>query len=123
VIGVQTTSVVRKHRAIDGRFKRAAQLVQLGFCVEQKSHYRLGIEFIRAEAKHKNGALGSDWLKLAYAVLREPGKSMCKRSTRLCPPCPLDATYANFGCELVRALRPLLFKRGIGIDRGESIVQ
>jgi endonuclease-3 len=68
-------------------------LVRLGFCAEGKSYaqtYKGAIAALTAE-----GANDAEWLKRAYLVLREHGKSLCKRSAPLCEPCPLDAVCAH----------------------------
>ena len=68
-------------------------LVRLGVCAEGKSYaqtYKGAIAVLTAE-----GANDAEWLKRAYMVLREHGKSLCKRSTPLCEPCPLDAICAH----------------------------
>jgi len=68
-------------------------LVRLGFCTEGKSYaqtYKGAIAALAAE-----GANDAEWLKRAYLLLREHGKSLCKRSTPLCEPCPLDAICAH----------------------------
>jgi len=68
-------------------------LVRLGFCAEGKSYaqtYKGAIAALTAE-----GSSDAEWLKRAYLVLREHGKSLCKRSAPLCEPCPLDAVCAH----------------------------
>ena len=41
------------------------------------------------------GAPDTDWLKRAYHILREHGKTLCKRSAPICEPCPLDRLCAH----------------------------
>jgi len=68
-------------------------LVRLGVCAEGKSYgqtYKGAIEAFSAE-----GAADAEWLKRAYLLLREHGKSLCKRSAPLCEPCPLDPVCAH----------------------------
>jgi len=68
-------------------------LVRLGFCTEGKSYaqtYKGAITALTAE-----GLDDAEWLKRVYMVLREHGKSLCKRSQPLCEPCPLDAVCAH----------------------------
>lgn len=64
-------------------------LVRLGFCAEGKSYaqtYKGAIAALAGE-----GLADAEWLKRAYLVLRDHGKSLCKRSAPLCEPCPVDA--------------------------------
>jgi endonuclease III len=68
-------------------------MVRLGFCAEGKSYaqtYKGAITALTAE-----GSNDAEWLKRAYLLLREHGKSLCKRSAPLCEPCPLDAVCAH----------------------------
>lgn len=67
-------------------------LVRLGFCEERKSYSQT---YKGAVAALGEGAPGADWLKRAYHVLREHGKTLCKRSAPICEPCPLDAACAH----------------------------
>jgi endonuclease III len=68
-------------------------LVRLGFCAEGKSYaqtYRNA-----TAALIREGSADAEWLKRAWLVLREHGKSLCKRSSPHCEPCPLDAVCAH----------------------------
>jgi endonuclease III len=59
-------------------------LVRLGFCAEAKSY---GQTYRNATAALvKEGSADAEWLKRAYVVLREHGKSLCKRSSPHCAP-------------------------------------
>lgn len=63
-------------------------LVRLGYCAEEKSYaatYKGGVAALK-----NHGESEAKWLRRAYIVLREHGKALCKRSTPLCEPCPLD---------------------------------
>lgn len=68
-------------------------LVRLGYCEERKSYAQTykGAVAALAEAGGEDG----EWLKRAYTVLREHGKALCKRSTPICEPCPLDRVCAH----------------------------
>jgi endonuclease-3 len=77
--------------ALDSNGLRA--LIRLGFCEELKSYsqtYKAGVA-----ALGEVGAQDADWLKRAYHVLREHGKTLCKRSAPICEPCPLDRVCAH----------------------------
>ncbi len=68
-------------------------LARLGFCKEQASYdrsYRAGIEVLV-----DGGRAERDWLFDAHQLLRELGKSTCRRSAPICQACPLDATCAH----------------------------
>jgi endonuclease-3 len=68
-------------------------LVRLGFCDEGKSYaqtYKSAVAVLN-EAGRGDGA----WLKRAYLVLREHGKTLCKRAAPICEPCPLDKACAH----------------------------
>jgi len=68
-------------------------MVRLGFCGEGKSYaqtYKNAIAVLMNE-----GSADAEWLKRAYGVLREHGKSLCKRSAPICEPCPLDPMCAH----------------------------
>jgi len=67
-------------------------LVRLGFCEERKSYSQT---YKVAVAALGEGAPDADWLKRAYHVLREHGKTLCKRSAPICEPCPLDRVCAH----------------------------
>ena len=65
-------------------------LARLGVVDPQGSYaasYRAGIEALEA-----GGRGDRDWLVEAYLVLREHGRSLCKRAAPLCWTCPLDGT-------------------------------
>jgi endonuclease III len=62
-------------------------LVRLGFCEERKSYSQT---YKAAVAALAEGASDAGWLKRAYHILREHGKTLCKRSAPICEPCPLD---------------------------------
>jgi endonuclease III len=67
--------------------------VRLGFCEERKSYaqtYKLGVEALRREGRED-----AEWLKRAYAILREHGRTLCKRAAPNCLPCPLDKVCAH----------------------------
>lgn len=64
-------------------------MVRLGACAEQKNYARTYKDAVAA--LNQAGAGNVKWLKLAYVVLREHGKALCKRSAPICEPCPLDA--------------------------------
>jgi len=68
-------------------------LVRLGFCEQGKSYaqsYKSAIAALNDAAKDD-----AEWLKRAYAVLREHGKALCKRAAPICEPCVLDKTCAH----------------------------
>jgi endonuclease-3 len=68
-------------------------LVRLGFCAERKSYAPTYKGAVAALGEAGNG--DAEWLKRAYLVLREHGKTLCKRSAPVCEPCPLDALCAH----------------------------
>jgi endonuclease-3 len=77
--------------SVDSNGLRA--LVRLGFCAERKSYaqtYKTA-----AEALREAGSDDSEWLQCAYLVLREHGKTLCRRSAPICAPCPLDRACAH----------------------------
>ena len=76
--------------SVDSNGLRA--LVRLGFCEERKSYSQT---YKAAVAALGEGAPGADWLKRAYHVLREHGKTLCKRSAPICEPCPLNRVCAH----------------------------
>ena len=64
-------------------------LARLGFFREQASYdrsYRAGIEVLAVGGKPDR-----DWLVDAHLLLREHGKTTCKRGVPICTACPLDA--------------------------------
>jgi endonuclease-3 len=68
-------------------------LVRLGFCAEEKSYaqtYKSAVAVLGQTGKG-DGA----WLALAYGLLREHGKALCKRAAPICEPCPLDRVCAH----------------------------
>jgi endonuclease-3 len=68
-------------------------LARLGFFKEQASYdrsYRSAIEVLV-----DGGRADRDWLVDAYQLLRELGKSTCRRSEPICQACPLDSTCAH----------------------------
>jgi endonuclease III len=77
--------------ALDSNGLRA--MVRMGFCVEEKSYgqtYKAAIAVLT-----RDGRPGARWLKRAYVVLREHGKTLCKRTAPICEPCPLDRACAH----------------------------
>jgi endonuclease III len=63
-------------------------LVRLGLCQEGRSYdqsYKAGIAALKAQ-----GPSDLDGLTRAYLVLREHGKTLCRRNTPECAPCPLS---------------------------------
>jgi endonuclease-3 len=63
-------------------------LVRLGFIEEAKNYsqtYKAAVSALSA------ASTDFEWLMRAHIVLREHGKALCKRSTPICEPCPLDA--------------------------------
>jgi endonuclease III len=77
--------------ALDSNGVRA--LVRMGFCAEEKSYAQTCRAAIAVLAK--DGKPDAAWLKRAYAILREHGKALCKRSAPICEPCPLDRQCAH----------------------------
>jgi endonuclease-3 len=68
-------------------------LARLGFFAEESSYaasYRAGIDVLRAE-----GLVSRDQLMDAYMLLREHGRTLCKRSEPICMACPLDLNCAH----------------------------
>jgi endonuclease III len=76
--------------SIDSNGLRA--LVRLGFVTEAKSYAQT---YKAATAALLAASPDPEWLKRAYGVLREHGKTLCKRSAPICEPCPLDAVCAH----------------------------
>jgi len=63
-------------------------LARLGLIMEGKSYdqtYKAGIAVLKA-----HGPSDVDGLQRAYLALREHGKTLCRRSTPECAPCPLS---------------------------------
>jgi endonuclease III len=63
-------------------------LVRLGLCQEGRSYdqsYRAGITVLKAQ-----GPSDFDGLRRAWLALREHGKTLCRRNTPVCAPCPLS---------------------------------
>jgi endonuclease-3 len=77
--------------ALDSNGLRA--MVRMGFCAEEKSYaqtYKAAITVLA-----KDGETDAAWLKRAYVILREHGKTLCKRAAPICEPCPLDRQCAH----------------------------
>jgi endonuclease-3 len=77
--------------SVDSNGLRA--LVRLGFCAEGKSYaqtYKAA-----AAALQEAGSGDAEWLRRTYLVLREHGKTLCKRAAPICTPCPLDKACAH----------------------------
>jgi endonuclease III len=63
-------------------------LARLGFCKDQGSYtasYRAAIEVLAGQ-----GRPDGPWLTDAYLLLREHGKTLCKRGAPICLACPLE---------------------------------
>lgn len=74
-------------------------LARLGFFAEQASYdrsYRAAIAVLAA-----GGEPTRDWLFDAHVLLRELGRTVCRRGEPICAACPLDAICAHVA---VRAL-------------------
>jgi endonuclease-3 len=68
-------------------------LARLGFLREQASYdrsYRAAMEVLAA-----GGRPDRDWLVDAHVLLRELGKTTCKRGEPICAACPVDAICAH----------------------------
>jgi endonuclease III len=68
-------------------------LARLGLIAASDNYaafYRAGVELLRRE-----GAPERDWLVMAYGVLRDHGRTLCRRGGPNCLPCPLDAACAH----------------------------
>ncbi len=68
-------------------------LARLGFLKEQSSHnrsYRAGIEVLV-----EGGRPDQEWLFDAHVLLRELGKTTCRRGEPLCAACPVDPICAH----------------------------
>ena len=68
-------------------------LARLGFFKEQPSYdrsYKAAIE-----VPVSSGQADRDWLVDAHLLLRELGKTTCKRGEPICTACPLDAICPN----------------------------
>ncbi len=66
-------------------------LARLGFIAEEPSYarmYRAGVAVIRSEGMARSKAA------TAFALLREHGRELCKRSLPLCAACPLQKKCA-----------------------------
>jgi endonuclease III len=77
--------------SVDSNGLRA--LVRLGYCEERKSYAQTYKSATAALAEA--GLSDIEWLKRAYTMLREHGKTLCKRSAPICEPCPLDHACAH----------------------------
>jgi len=76
--------------SVDSNGMRA--LVRMGFVAEARNYaqtYKAAVSALAAASG--DGA----WLRRAHGVLREHGKTLCKRSAPVCEPCPLDAVCAH----------------------------
>ncbi|MGD0189367.1 MAG: hypothetical protein ABSD74_01365 [Rhizomicrobium sp.] len=68
-------------------------MARLGFIAEEKSY---GRTYKSAVAElERAGRAEAAWLKRAYVVMREHGKTLCKRAAPICEPCPLDRACAH----------------------------
>jgi endonuclease-3 len=68
-------------------------LARLGFFAEQASYdrsYKAAIEVLATGGKPDR-----DWLVDAYRLLRELGKTTCRRGEPICAACPVDAICAH----------------------------
>jgi len=68
-------------------------LCRLGLVAEQRSYaatWRAAVGTLTSQ-----GITCRDDLIVAYVVLREHGKALCKRGGPICAPCPLDAVCAH----------------------------
>jgi endonuclease-3 len=68
-------------------------LVRMGFCAEEKSYgqsYKAAVAILA-----KDGKSDAAWLKRTWLILREHGKTLCKRTAPICEPCPLDRVCAH----------------------------
>jgi endonuclease-3 len=62
-------------------------LIRLGYCEQHKSYaqtYKSGTALLASRSND------GEWLKSAYILLREHGRTLCKRAAPICEPCPLD---------------------------------
>jgi endonuclease III len=68
-------------------------MVRMGFCLERPSY---GVTYRDAVAVlARQGEPGREWLMRAYQLLREHGRTLCKRNRPECLACPLDAACAH----------------------------
>ncbi|HEY2447001.1 MAG TPA: hypothetical protein VGI20_14795 [Rhizomicrobium sp.] len=68
-------------------------LLRLGLVAQGKSYaaaYRAAIDLVEQTCPHE-----SDWLISAYMLLRDHGRTLCKRTAPLCMACPLDGMCAH----------------------------
>jgi endonuclease-3 len=68
-------------------------LARLGLIEASENYaafYRSGVELLR-----RDGRAERDWLVAAYGLLREHGRSLCRRSEPSCLACPLDGACAH----------------------------
>jgi adenine-specific DNA glycosylase len=77
--------------ALDSNGLRA--LARLGIVEEGPSYSASYKAAVAALSGH--GRPDRAWLMDAYALLREHGKTLCRRSAPQCLPCPLDAVCAH----------------------------
>ncbi len=66
--------------------------MRLGLCLEKPSYTATYKDAVAVLARHDPSR---DWLMQAYMVLREHGRSLCKRAQPICLPCPLDGVCAH----------------------------
>lgn len=77
-------------------------LARLGYIAEETSYshmYRAGVAILNAEGMTRSRTME------AFAVLREHGRELCKRSLPLCAVCPLQKQCA-YAASRTRARRP-----------------
>ena len=63
-------------------------LIRLGYIAEQSHYgqtYKAAVAVLAAQ--HRD----ADWLKSVWLILRDHGRTLCKRTAPLCTACPLDA--------------------------------
>ena len=78
--------------SVDSNGLRA--MVRMGFAMERPGNY--GATYREAVAALAGqGEMTRPWLMQAYLVLREHGKTLCRRSQPQCLACPLDAGCAH----------------------------
>ena len=68
-------------------------LARLGLYIQQRDYaasYRAAVE-----ALARYGVMDRDWLVTAHQVLREHGKTLCRRAAPQCMACPLDTACAH----------------------------
>lgn len=68
-------------------------LVRLGLIVDTPNYgalYKAGVALLK-----RDGPADRDWLVSAFEILREHGRTLCRRSGPECLACPLDAACAH----------------------------